>query len=154
MAQKKSGTSGRPKKKTAPAESPAAKGLAITKSVLPGDHVILVLMVGGVILGFFLYLFFLKVAPLLLPLAITVEDVQFLREEGEIRFTILNNEDTSNACQAAVLLFLDGTQVFQKSIDAGVLEPGSRRTVSIEADIPEGEFDYDIKVSCNPGAQE
>lgn len=128
----------------------AGKRQSKKESVLPGDHVIVALMLGGLVLGFLLYLFFLKIAPILAEQAITVEDVQFLREEGEIRFTILNNEETSNACQAVVLLFLDGKQVFHKSVDAGVLEPGSSRTVSIEVDIPEGEFDYDIEVSCNP----
>lgn len=152
MASKKGRASGKSPKKAVPAESPA-ETVAARKSVLPDDRVILAVMAGGVILGFLLYLLFLKIAPLVAAPAIGVEDVQFLADEGEIHFTILNQEETPNACQAVVLLFSDGTQILHKAVDAGILESGSSRVVSLEADIPAGKFDYDIQVSCTPAAE-
>lgn len=154
MASRQRGARETGSRKSVPTGSPAAKAIASRKSVLPDDRVILAVMAGGVILGFVLYLLFLKIAPLVTTPAIGVEDVRFLTGEGEIHFTILNKEEAPNACQAVVLLFSNGEQVLHKAVDAGILEPGSSRVVSLEADIPAGKFDYDIQVSCTPAAEE
>lgn len=131
-----------------------APGKAVPETIGSHDKMIAALMVAGFIAGFLLYLLFIGVAPPEASTAVSIEYVQFFREQGEISFILSSQEDASTFCRATVALSSGGTQVFEQSVDAGILEPHSNRTVSIEAAIPQGKFDYDIKVSCDSVAEE
>ncbi len=118
------------------------------------DRAIVALMLAGFVLGFMVYLFFGRAAWPDASRAVSIGDVQFLREQGEMRFLLSSHEGISNTCRVEVTLSSGGKQAFSSSVEAGILPPYENRTIILQADIPEGRFDYDIEAKCDSVPEE
>ncbi len=118
------------------------------EGLLP-DHAIIALIAGCFAVGFLAYLF---LSPYLSSTDVAVSGPVFSREEGTVSLAIANEEQEPQACSVTVVLSSGGVERSHRSVDVGILSQQENRTVTVEADLPEGRIDYDLQVYCVPAS--
>ena len=120
--------------------------MGLSERLLP-DRIIIILMLAGFVLG--ASLFFI-LSPRFQSYDVRLDGLGFYLDDSTINLNLTNADTVALRCELEVRLYSGDENIFMGSAESGLIPPGETRTLGIEAEVSQREFDYDISVDCRP----